>query len=39
MAFDSLTDKLNSILNKLSGKRKHTEINVKSAMREKKKKK
>ena len=34
MAFDSLTDKLNSIFNKLSGKGKLTESDVKSAMRE-----
>ena len=34
MAFDSLTDKLNSIFSKLSGKGKLTESDVKSAMRE-----
>ena len=34
MAFDSLTDKLNSIFNKLSGKGKLTESDVKTAMRE-----
>lgn len=34
MAFDSLTDKLNSIFGKLSGKGKLTESDVKSAMRE-----
>ena len=34
MAFDSLTDKLNSIFSKLSGKGRLTESDVKSAMRE-----
>ena len=34
MAFDSLTDKLNSIFSKLSGKGKLTESDVKTAMRE-----
>ena len=34
MAFDSLTDKLNSIFKKLSGKGKLTESDVKAAMRE-----
>ena len=34
MAFDSLTDKLNSIFSKLRGKGKLTESDVKSAMRE-----
>ena len=34
MAFDSLTDKLNSIFGKLSGKGRLTESDVKSAMRE-----
>ena len=34
MTFDSLTDKLNSIFSKLSGKGKLTESDVKSAMRE-----
>ena len=34
MAFDSLTEKLNSIFKKLSGKGKLTESDVKTAMRE-----
>ena len=34
MAFDSLTEKLNSIFSKLSGKGKLTESDVKAAMRE-----
>ena len=34
MAFDSLTEKLNNIFSKLSGKGKLTESDVKAAMRE-----
>ena len=34
MAFDSLTDKLNSIFGKLRGKGKLTESDVRTAMRE-----